>query len=302
MERQAQVKIAVILACHNRRALTVQAVEAVIAAADSAGVRVDFTIFDDGSTDGTEAALREIDASLAVLSGDGKAFWARSMAAAEKEVLDRARAASEPPDWILWLNDDVVVDKGAFATFLDSAELVPDAVFVGAMRDPESGDLTYSGLVRSGWHPLRFTAVVPEHVTKAIDSFNGNLVFVPRAVAFRIGGIDGEFSHALADIDYGLRCKRLGIRLLLLPSSCGTCPRNPPDPDDGLGRKWKRFVGIKGGGNCQSLSRILKKGSPKTWPLYVSVTYVMWWIRNSRNKQQVSSSRSRTGRGGSQHG
>ena len=50
-----------------------------------------------------------------------------------------------------------------------------------------------------------------------VDAMNGNLVLVPRPTAERMGGIDGKFSHALADIDYATRARRLGHRLCLLP-------------------------------------------------------------------------------------
>ncbi|MBB5642395.1 glycosyltransferase family 2 protein [Cryobacterium roopkundense] len=271
------MKLHVIMACHNRRDLTVGAVRSAVLAAKAAHVAVDFTIYDDGSTDGTAEALANLGAHITVLSGDGSAFWARSMARAEADVLARVGADARPDDRIVWLNDDVILDETAFQA-VDATG--PDAVSVGAMRDATSGEITYGGLVKTGWHPLRFDGVNPGAQPLPIDSFNGNLVFVPVHVAVRLGGIDGEYSHALADIDYGLRCGRGNIPVLLLPSSLGVCARNPPEPNDGVRRQWRRFVGVKGGGHLSSLTRMVKKGAPRQWPLYVSATYIFWWVRH----------------------
>ncbi|TFD06090.1 glycosyltransferase family 2 protein [Cryobacterium sandaracinum] len=275
----------VIMACHNRRELTLRAVTSIIAAADAAGMAVDFTVFDDGSTDGTEGALRSLKVPILILRGDGSAYWARSMAAAESSVLARDDLGTGPNEWIVWLNDDVTVDISAILQFSyffkSSVTSAPmKTVVVGAMRDPQTGGITYGGLTKTGWHPLRFTQVSPGVAPIRIDTFNGNLVFVPVPVARALGGIDGDFSHALADIDYGMRCRRLQVPVVLLSATLGTCSRNHPDPEDGLARKWQRFIGAKGGGNFSSLRRIIHKDAPRLWPLYVAATYLLWWIRN----------------------
>lgn len=265
----------VIMACHNRRELTLRAVDSALASASRAGVDVDFTVYDDGSKDGTSAALSKVDASISILIGDGSAFWARSMAAAEKEVLAR----SDVNDWIVWLNDDVLLDETAIEVFMKVADPLGESIYVGAMSDPDTGVLTYGGLVKSGWHPLRFDSVAPADSTVRIDSFNGNLVFVPVRTARKVGGIDGSYSHALADIDYGLRCGQLRVPIYLLPGMSGYCPRNIPDQDQRIWQDWKRFVDTKGGGNFRSLARILGKNAPRTWMLFVSATYSLWWYR-----------------------
>lgn len=272
------MRLSVIVACRNRKDLTILAVNSAVTAAAFANVDIDFTIFDDGSSDGTVEALGLIAADITILQGDGSAYWARSMALAEAHVLQR----SDEPDAIVWLNDDVVLDVDSFASVQNKRSLLAAGIVVGATRDPRSAVTTYTGWVKTGWHPLRFSNLEPTAAPQKVDTFNGNFVVVPTRIARRLGGIDGQFSHSLADIDYGLRCGRLSIPVWLLPGTCGTCPRNPPDPDDGLSQKWHRFLGTKGGGNYGSLRRILRKGSPYLWPAYIAVTYSMWWVRNLR--------------------
>lgn len=270
----------VILACYNRRELTVRALRSLTEAASRGGLELDVTVFDDGSTDGTDVAVHELLPEATVLYGDGDAFWASSMAQAERAVLSKPGVRDS--DVVLWLNDDVVLDADAIERMVWHLSAYPDAILVGATRDPVTGEMTYSGMKRAGCHPLRFAPLEPGSGIVAIDTFNGNIVAVPVTVARRLGGIDGEYSHALADIDYGLRCRQLGVEVLLMPGTLGVCPRNPDMPLRPVRVSWRRFTGPKGGGNFGSLTRYLRKAAPRTWYAWTAATYGVWWARALR--------------------
>ncbi|POH60832.1 MULTISPECIES: glycosyltransferase family 2 protein [Cryobacterium] len=267
----------VLMACHNRKPLTVRAIERAQDAADFAGIQISFTVFDDGSTDGTGAALEAMPQSIQILRGDGSAFWAKSMAVAEEVTLRSPETSTD--SFLLWLNDDVELDLGAFLALADAITRNPGAVIVGAMRDPLSGDVTYSGLKKSGRHPLKFSVITPQDACRPADTFNGNLVAVPHETARLIGGIDGGFSHAFADIDYGLRSARLNIPIVLAPGTYGACARNAIPSRGTVRDDWAAFRGPKGGGNYPSLRRILGKSHKRSWRLVVAATYILWWAR-----------------------
>jgi GT2 family glycosyltransferase len=265
----------VLVACHNRRDLTVRAVTLFAKAAAAAGIETDFTVFDDGSTDGTAESLAALDLPLTRIAGDGSAFWSRSMA----EVEDRVLHAHDDDGYVVWLNDDVELDGDFLEVALAAAKSSPSAVLVGAMRDPETGQLTYSGERRGGLHPLNFAPVEPNGTLQAVETFEGNLVFVPMKVARALGGIDGSLSHLGADTDYGIRVREAGFELLLLPRIVGSCAKNPVPPFGPMMDDWRMFVGVKGGGNYNTLKRILQKRHRHTWLGYISVTYSLWWAR-----------------------
>jgi len=271
------MRMHVLIACHNRADLTVQSVTGFLASAQKAGIDLSFTVFDDGSTDGTAQRLSEIPTDITVLRGNGSAFWARSMSIAEKCVLNSM--APNSSDFLVWLNDDVRIDDDSVARLVESVNQNPECVVVGAVRAPGVDSVSYSGMRRSGVHPLRFRTLPAADASQDVDTFNGNLVVVPTSVALRLGGIDGEFSHGLADIDYGLRCGRMGIRVVQAAGTFGTCPRNPPHPTAAIRTEWARFVGPKGGGNYASLRRILRKSNRRSWLLYIAATYILWWAR-----------------------
>lgn len=271
------MKLSVIIACHNRRELTLRCIGLAQAAAIMADATVSFTLFDDGSTDGTSEAVSALPISLRTIKGDGSAYWANGMAQAEAVVLQNTFEVED--EFIVWLNDDVALDSEAFRDLGRTMELAPESVIVGAMRHPETGETTYSGMRRSGLHPLKFEMVTPTGRPQRVQAFNGNLVVVPVAVARRLGGIDGGYSHAFADIDYGLRCDRKGIPVILGPGTYGTCRRNETPKPGRVMEDWQAFVGSKGGGNYSSMRRILRKSHRLSWPLAIFATYVLWWIR-----------------------
>ncbi len=274
-EASPAMPLHVLLACHNRRDLTVRAISTFADAAAALGADANFTVFDDGSTDGTAEALAALDVPITRIAGDGSAFWSRSMAEAEAHVLH----AHDDDGYIVWLNDDVELDGDFLEIALSAADSAPRAVLVGGMRDPETGELTYSGQQRGGLHPLNFAPIEPNGTLQPVETFNGNLVFVPFEVARALGGIDGSLSHTGADTDYGFRVCEAGFSLLLLPRIVGSCAYNPDPPVGPVMGDWRMFVGVKSGGNYNTMKRILRKRHPRTWLGYIFVTYSLWWAR-----------------------
>ncbi len=274
----ADGRLHVLVACHNRRELTLEAARAVSSNVASVGRTMTLRVFDDGSSDGTSAALATEFPQARLLLGDGTAFWVRGMQKLEKDAL----ADASPDDYLVWLNDDVALDPDAFARILQVSGSHPGAIVVGSTRDPTTGAITYGGFESSGWHPLAFRAVPPSNEVRAVATFNGNLVFVPVEVARLLRGIDGRFSHGLADIDYGLRAKRLGIQVLLAPGNYGTCSRNAPDTNGPILKRWKRFIGPKGGGNLRSLWRFMGVHTPAKRIPAIAISYTLWWWRALR--------------------
>lgn len=272
------MRFSVILACHNRKALTLNAIRMAQASADAASVEVRFIVYDDGSADGTAEALAVLPSQIEVLTGDGSAYWARGMAEAEAAALSTVSSLQD--EFLVWLNDDVQLDQDSFVRLKALLETSPGAIVAGAMRDLGGQTVTYSGLNRVGAHPLSFARVVPGDEVRPVDTFNGNLVVVPMDVALALGGIDGGFSHAFADIDYGLRAVRLGIPVLLAQGTYGVCPANPARPAR-IGDEWRTFLGPKGGGNFSSLRRILRKSHGRSWLVFIGGTYILWWLRRA---------------------
>ena len=270
------VYIEAILACYDRRNLTLTALAELTTAANRAHASLGITLFDDGSSDGTAESVKLAFPSSRILTGDGNAYWARGMAVAEAAVLEKE--ATRDDVYILWLNDDVNLDDDSFERISATLAANPGQIIVGAMRDPVTGSITYSGLRRRGLHPLSYRPVAPSERSEFVETLNGNFVLVPIEVAKALKGIDGQFSHAWADVDYGLRARALGVNVIMAPGTYGTCSTNPPLRQISLIADWRRHLGIKGGGNYRSLKRLLQRHYPGSWPVVIAASYSKWWL------------------------
>jgi GT2 family glycosyltransferase len=262
--------VCALLAVHNRRELTLRAVSAVL---DDPAIDASAVVVDDGSTDGTAEAVttRFARVGVRVVTTDGNRYWAAAMSTAERV----ARLAD--PDYLLWLNDDVNLETGAIRRLIAASIEAGGAVAVGATRDPSTNATTYSGLCRSRAHPLSYRLVEPGRSSRFVEAFNGNVVLVPREAATRVGGIDGDFAHAYADIDYGLRLRRAGLSAVLAPGFAGTCVRNSPagtwrDRDLPVGRRIARLHEPKGA-PPRSSARFLARHGGVAWPLFLLTPY-----------------------------
>jgi GT2 family glycosyltransferase len=229
-------------------------------------------VVDDGSTDGTGDAIEAAFSAAQLIPADGTLFWARGMQLAE------ARAVADRPEFVLWLNDDVRLDATAAERLLATAAASSDAIVVGALLDPDTKAVTYSGVRLSRWHPLRTRLVEPGDRPLEADTFNGNVVLVPRPVYERVGSIDGSFSHGQADFDYGLRARRAGFRIVVAPGTFGTCRRGGPqgtfdDTTLSLRRRWQ-LVQSPTGLPMRSHARYLRRHGGRLWPFFWAAPYV----------------------------
>jgi GT2 family glycosyltransferase len=227
--------IAALITCFNRKQTTLNCLAALIDRSVGTAVTSIYLV-DDGSTDGTAAAVRAAYPQVTLIQGDGNLFWNGGMR------LAFAKALARDYDYYLWLNDDTLLYPDALSVLLQTADRVAAqgydrATIVGSTCDPDTGAFTYGGMVRDSWvRPLRVTQVQPDDTPKQCDTINGNCVLIPRAVARIVGNLDPAFTHYLGDIDYGLRAKQQGCTVWIAPGYLGTCSENVRP------RNWRETV------------------------------------------------------------
>ena len=238
------MKVAVLLAVHNRKDKTLLCLNGCYGQIDSLKVenRYEFRVYmtDDASTDGTSEAVLAMFPDVHIVKGDGHLYWNRGMCAAWEA------AAEWAPDFYIWLNDDTFLSQGAFSVLLEnSSYLKHKAIVVGTATD-SAGNYSYGGRTRSG------KIVPPDKVIPvACDIFNGNLVLVPKSVFEAIGTMDPFYTHGFGDYDYGVRADKAGIIAVVAPGVLATCDRNPGvprwrDPSVGLKERFRSLQDPKG--------------------------------------------------------
>ncbi len=213
--------VVVLMASHNRREFTLKAITALQnqKVNEALPFAWNLVLVDDGSSDGTAESVRQLLPEVHLIRGNGNLFWAKAMALAE------SAAITFPYTHILWLNDDTFLDSNALLELLAASQEAPSAIIVGGARDPLSKELTYGGLKKKDYHPLRFSNLAPSNKLQSVDTFNGNIVLIPRAAHEHIGLIDNGFSHGYADLDYGLRTKKNGVAIFQAKGTLGVCSR-----------------------------------------------------------------------------
>jgi len=221
-----------------------------------------------------------------VVPGPGHLFWNGGMRLAF-EVAQR-----DDPDFYLLLNDDTYLHRGALRTLLEVHEERTRAegrpcLVIGSAVDPVTGEQSYGGWRRGPrLIPTRFSRVPPGPQAIPCDTAHGNCVLVPRAVVRRIGLLDAVFTHAMGDLDYGLRAARAGCGLWLAPGYVATCQGNDGRglfAEEGLGprERWRRLIGPKGLPPRAWLTFNARHGG-LLWPLTFCWPYLKAWLQALR--------------------
>ena len=242
--------IAVLMTCHNRKDKTLACLAALFANTLPEGYALKVFLVDDGSTDGTGAAVAGKYPEVQVVLGDGSLYWCGGMRLAFSTAL------TQNYDSYLFLNDDTELYPNAIVCLLNSHQKIlqlthADSMIVGSVIDPKTGELTYGGRTSRGWkQPLYYDFVIPETVPVLCDTANANCLFVPKYIADNLGNLDSAFIHDKADFDYGLRAKRKGMKTYVASEVVGTCPANPylpPATFNGMTmlQKWKYLTSPK---------------------------------------------------------
>jgi len=301
------------MTCYNRRETTLRCLEHLYAQPLSDGVSFKVYLVDDGCSDGTGAAVKAAYPDVEVIRGTGDLFWCNGMRLAWEH------AAKEDPDFYLWLNDDVQLRPDAVARLLATHGAVcssqfmvcggdqgvsensgdnfklqssnsqpPPTIIVGSTCDPETGEHTYGGQRRPGRHPAKLVPVIPQDVPVECDTFQGNVILVPRAVYKKVGNMR-PFGHAMGDTDYGLRAKKTGCRVVVALGFLGSCSKNRQGilAETGFRKSWEVMMRrLSPGDYC----RFLHDHAGWRWPFYWARPYINlffsgimdWMKRNVR--------------------
>jgi len=254
----SRVRIAVIMACHNRIEVTRRCLQALEITASTQNLEISLFAVDDGSSDGTSDELLKYSFTKILIEGTGNWYWARSMSIAQSMVPDDY-------DAILWLNDDVILFEESFE-ILNRAILENDKrILIGQLASPDGGSITYGGIKQVGWRKNNLQLIDSPDELNLVKTFNGNFVYVPMQMARLVGQIDGKFLHGYADIDYGLRAIKAGVPIFVMPEVVGECASNTSKYSETL---RQLFFEKKGTPLRSQLRFFIRHGGPE-WPIYV---------------------------------
>jgi GT2 family glycosyltransferase len=277
--------VAALLTCHERVARTTTCLASLLAQGDASEAQLEVVLVDADSTDGTADTVEERFPEVTVLRRGSELFWNGGMRVA------LAHAYESDPDLYLWLNDDVELDRDALATLLATHDHLLAArsapcIVIGSTRDPESGVLTYGGVVRPDRRrPLHYERVEPADQPREAETMNGNCVLIPREVVARIGNLAAAYTHGMGDYDYGHRATRAGAEVWIAPGTIGTCSRNPARrPAESFDEHRRRATSPTGGLPPSEWLTFARRWAGPLWPVYAASPYVRQFLRWVRER------------------
>ncbi|WP_313380238.1 glycosyltransferase family 2 protein [Proteiniphilum saccharofermentans] len=273
-----KLNIAVLLTCHNRRTKTITCLESFYQANIPSGYHFDIYLTDDGSTDGTGEAVRELFPDVNVIQGDGNLFWAGGMRLTWKTAMEL-----KSYDAYLLINDDVLLHQDFMLNLLEAdahsiSETGQQGIYSGATVD-ENGQLTYGGSIITQNHLImNAQKVAPKSHPQRCDLTNANVLWISSSVVDKIGIFDKRYTHGIADYDYSRRAIENKIPVWLAPNVCGVCTHDH-------GNNWKSS-------NKPLKERIEWMKSPKGlayseymyyirkhFPVYLPYSFIMMWMK-----------------------
>ena len=245
--------IAIQLTVHNRKDKTLKCLENVYLQKLPTGTALDIYLTDDGCTDGTAEIVSRNFPQVNIIKGNGNLFWNRGMYKAWE-----AASKAKDYDYYLWLNDDTILLPNAIIQLLMDAKQQPNSVIVGSTcSSTDSKRVTYGGQYAG-------RTIVPNGYLQKSQTFNGNIVLIPREVFKCIGNLDWTYEHAIGDLDYGWMVTRSGRSNYVSGTFLGICDRNSRPvawtrSDVPLKERWRNFHSPLGYGQPEPMFHFNRK-------------------------------------------
>jgi len=232
----------VLIPVHNRRAITLTCLNTLQHNGDLDLYQI--VVIDDGSTDGTAAAIRTAFPTVTVLLGDGQLWWTGAIAKGMEY------AYRHGADYFIWLNDDTLCLPSALSQLVDHCIATPRGIATAqCYASAQLLQPTYGGQTK---HPFSVRLVAtPQGQQRPCDCMSGNLVCLPQAVVADIGYPPAEqLPHCRADIVYTLMAKRAGYNLQVLGDAIAIAELNPLDEGWALSaipmsQRWQMLFSLK---------------------------------------------------------
>ncbi len=215
--------IHVVIPVHNRLELTIDCIGSL---KKQEGVNnLNLIVVDDGSTDGTGEYFKNIN-DVTILKGSGNLYWCGAINYGIEHVLK----ISNLNDWVLIVNNDVILKNNSILNLLDIAKKNNRKALVSSLTLSKEDRKTVikSGTIVESWFLNKTNHMYSGYdINKIInkdpinvDFLTGRCVLHPVEIFSKVGNYDYKtFQHYGGDDEFSMRVKQSGFATLLCPSS-----------------------------------------------------------------------------------
>lgn len=262
--------IYVVIPVHNRKSFTLACIESLMNQTVAGFVII---VIDDGSTDGTEAAIKESFPEVIIIKGDGTLWWSGATNLGVRYALEHNA------DYILTLNNDTLAPPNYIEKMLYWAKRQPKSIIGSMAIDAESGEVIFAG-ERVNWKKAKY---IPLHDYQEpgcstglheVSHLPGRGTLIPRMVFETVGYYDQEkMPQYAADFDLTHRAIRQGFsvfcnydaKLKIFPQESGGKELRKTKS---LRNFWIHLFGKKGAGNLKAFYYYARKNCPRKYFLH----------------------------------
>ena len=177
-------------------------------------------VVDNGSTDGSVAAVRAHFPQVCILALD------RNLGAAEASNAGFRYALERDAQYVFRLDSDAIVDSAAIGHLVGAARSPAIGVFspkIYYYDDPTR--IWYGGALRRRWHFGAYDAArgrrdtPSSNIERDVDYAWSTGMLLSRAVIEATGGFDPNFLVYYEEVDFCLRARRAGFRIRYVPAA-----------------------------------------------------------------------------------
>lgn len=211
MEQLGNLPICIIVTTFNRRDTTRRFLESLMQQLQKFRTSATVVLVDDASSDGTPEMVFKEFPKVILLHGTGQLYWAGGVRLAVNHLSEKLNDFRG----ILLINDDIVLADESISSMIKIAES-HDALIGGTV-------IAYSGEIESSGSSLglickpKTKLKIANGKVQDCDLLPGHIMYIPMPVYRKLGGFDEKLPYRFIDLEFSLRAKRAGIRVLLAP-------------------------------------------------------------------------------------